>query len=131
MREQETELKRRRIAVVVVTFDQEAMARHYVESTQLSWPLLLDAEKELYRAYGFEKADLWAIYGPASIWHYLKLLAGGHKLKRPGKDLRQLGGDVIIDPAGMVRYHFASESPHDRPTVENLLNVVDACSSPD
>lgn len=124
MRRYERELEALGVKVAVVTFDSIGMAKGYVESTQLQWPLLLDSERELYRSYGLERAGWWSIYGPSSIWHYLKLMANGQKLKRPGKDFRQLGGDVLIDPSGTVRYYYASESPHDRPEPDEILKVV-------
>ena len=100
------------------------MAKAYVESTDLKWPMVMDSNRQLYRAYGFERADWWSIYGPASIWHYIKLLWGGEKLKKPGSDFRQLGGDVIIDPQGVIRFYHASESPHDRPDPVQLLDAI-------
>ncbi len=66
----------------------------------------------------------WAIYGPASVWHYLKLIFRGKRLQRPGADWRQFGGDVLIDPHGTVRMHFVSTSPHDRPAVDEILQRV-------
>lgn len=110
--------------VAVVTFDDDFMARGYVEQTDLQWPMLLDREVAMYRAYSMDRADLWSIYGPASIWNYLKLISRGRKIEKPGTDLRQLGGDVLIDPAGIVRYHFVSTSPHDRPSPEDILQHV-------
>lgn len=125
MRQFENRFRAQNTRVVVVTFDADWMARSYVEQTKLSWPLLLDSQRQLYRAYGMERAGWWAIYGPASIWHYLKLLAAGKRLRKPGKDWRQVGGDVIIDAAGIVRYHYVSSSPHDRPTPEQMLAVIE------
>ncbi len=110
--------------VAVVTFDDDFMARGYVEQTDLQWPMLLDREVAMYRAYSMDRADLWSIYGPASIWNYLKLISRGRKIEKPGTDLRQLGGDVLIDPAGIVRYHFVSTSPHDRPSPEDIFQHV-------
>jgi hypothetical protein len=102
------------------------MAMSYVEETSLPWPLLLDANRSLYRSYQMDRAGRWAIYGPASIWHYLKLIFQGRRLRRPGSDWRQLGGDILIDPSGIVRLHFVSVSPHDRPTPESILQLIDA-----
>lgn len=102
------------------------MARAYVQDTGLEWPLLLDKDRSLYRAYQLERADVWSIYSPASIWHYLKLLFRGRPLRRPGSDTRQLGGDVLIDPQGIVRFHYASATPHDRPSPESMIEIVAA-----
>lgn len=125
MREQEDRIRELSIEIAVVTFDANFMARAYVDQTKLPWPLLIDSERKLYRAYGMERADWWAIYGPASIWNYMKLVFGrGRRIQKPGRDYRQLGGDVLIDPDGIVRFHYVSESPHDRPEPETILNVV-------
>ena len=90
----------------------------------MTWPLLSDIDRSLYAAYGMGRADWWSIYGPSSIWHYLKLLASGRRLEKPGSDYRQLGGDVLIDPGGVVRLHFVSDSPHDRPEAETILDLI-------
>lgn len=125
MRKHEDRLSELEIEVAVVTFDGDFMARSYIEQTKLPWPLLIDSQRELYRAYGMERADWWSIYGPASIWHYMKLVFGrGRRIEKPGSDFRQLGGNVLIDPAGHVQFHHVSESPHDRPTVEEILRCV-------
>ena len=100
------------------------MAIAYVQQTNLTWPLLLDEDRKLYRAYQMEYGRRWAIYGPASIWNYAKLI-----VYRPGKDWRQMGGDVLIDPDGVVRLHYVSESPHDRPPVTSILEIVKASQS--
>ena len=110
----------------MVTFDADWMASAYVEQTGLPWPLLVDRDRQLYRGYQMDRAGWWAIYGPSSIWAYLSLIFSGRKIERPGSDWRQLGGDVLIDPSGIVRLHFASVSPHDRPSPDRILAVVES-----
>lgn len=110
------------IDVVVVTFDAASMARDYVEQTQLPWPLLIDSERELYRAYGMLQAGWANIYSPASIWRYMQLIFGhGRRIETPGSDQLQLGGDVLVGPDGMLKFQFVSTSPHDRPSVATIL----------
>ena len=93
----------------------------YVRETRLSWPILVDHERKLYKAYGMEQGKAWNLYGPPAIWTYLKLLGRGRRLRRPGTDIHQLGGDVLIDPQGMVRLHYVGVGPADRPTISALL----------
>ena len=100
------------------------MALAYVKSTQLAWPLLVDSELALYSAYGMGRGSWWSIYNPASIWKYIKLILGGQAPGRPGSDWRQLGGDVLIDPKGIVRIHHVSTDPHDRPTVDSIIETI-------
>lgn len=101
------------------------MAKNYVASTGLPWPLLLDHDRELYRGYGLESGSWWQIYNPISILRYIFLILRKRNIGKPGSDYRQLGGDVLVDPDGIVRMHIASETPHDRPSVPDILAVVD------
>lgn len=125
MREQEAELKRRNVAVAVVTFEHDYFARSYVAETGLTWPLLIDAERTLYRGYGMLAASFWDLWGPKTWWAYGKLLLKGEKLHKSAGDVSQRGGDVLIDPAGIVRLHHVGDGPADRPAVAELLAAID------
>ena len=129
LRRIEDRLKELGVATVVISFDHTAMAEAYVQQTHLRWPLLFDENRTLYRAYGMESAGWWAIYGPQSVWQYLKLIFSGRIPRRPGRDWRQVGGDVLVDPQGIVRFHFVSQTPHDRPETTELLRVIDESAS--
>ena len=96
----------------------------YVRETELRWPLLVDDERTLYSAYGMERGSMWNIFGPASCWAYLKLMLRGRRLRLPGSDVHQLGGDVLIDPQGIVRLHHIGSGPADRPTLSALLERI-------
>lgn len=102
------------------------MAEAYVKETELNWPLLMDSDRSLYQRYGLSRGSWFAIYGVSSIWKYIKLIAGGRRPGKPGKDWRQLGGDILIDPAGYIRLFHASESPHDRPSPESIFELIES-----
>ena len=91
---------------------------------KIEWPLLRDADMQLYRRYGMHRGHWWDLFGPGSIWKYLKLIFSGHRPGQPGKDWQQLGGDILIDPDGIIRLHYVSETPHDRPDVDQILQQI-------
>jgi peroxiredoxin len=91
---------------------------------QLTFPLLSDPEKDAYRAYGLSSGKLRRIFGPGTIWAYVKLLAKGQMYHFRRSDFLQLGGDFVIDAAGVVRYEYRSGAPHDRPPVEQMIDVL-------
>jgi alkyl hydroperoxide reductase subunit AhpC len=124
LRRYETEFARLDVRVKLVTFDANFLAQAYVRQTQLRWPLLVDQSREIYEAYGMLRASPWQLYNPLSILKYLGLVIRGVLPGRPGEDFHQLGGDVLIDPGGIVRVHFRSASPHDRPPVKKILQIV-------
>jgi peroxiredoxin len=121
LREHEDKFRHQKIQVRIVTFDNDSRAHAYANKFQSDWPLLIDADRNLYRAYGFEKASWWDLYNPVSIVKYLWLMATGTMPGKPGDDWHQLGGNVLIDPEGTVRLIHASAGPHDRPTAAEIL----------
>lgn len=124
MRQQQPSLDALGVAVVVVTFQGAAFASAYVRETGVSWPILLDEQLNLYTAYGMERGRWWHVFGPEAWWIYARLLWRGRKLRAPTGDPQQLGGDVLIDPRGIVRLHHVGRGPADRPAVSAILECV-------
>ena len=122
LRHRQERLDELKIKVKIVTFDNDEMAKAYVEQTKLQWPLLLDPTRELYSAYGMGKGTLWSLSNPIAILRYVWLILRGQNLGKPGSDVFQMGGDILIDPNGIVRMHHASAGPHDRPSPKTIFD---------
>ena len=124
MRRHEKELKKLDLQVVVVTFQSGPIVEAYARETRLVWPILIDTSLEMYLAYGMNRGPWWSIFGPTAWWAYVKLLLRGRRLRVPSGDVSQLGGDVIIDPEGIIRLHHIGAGPGDRPAIHALLDTV-------
>jgi hypothetical protein len=74
--------------------------------------------------YGMISASFREVWGPGTWWAYAKELMKGHKLRKSEGDIYQRGGDVIIDPAGVVRYHHVAKGPADRPSAETIMKKI-------
>jgi hypothetical protein len=111
------------IRVAVVTFETTPFVRAYLAETKVTWPVLIDHDRTLYRDYGMHRGRLWDIWGGRTWVAYMKELARGRLPKYSGADTRQLGGDVLIDPAGIVRLHHVGTGPADRPSVAAILEA--------
>lgn len=110
--------------VAVVTFENNFFARRYVAETGLTWPLLVDGTRETYKNYGMLSASFWDIWGPKTWWVYLKQVMKGERLRKPEGDIYQRGGDVLIDPNGIVSLHHVGAGPADRPAIGTILSKV-------
>jgi hypothetical protein len=124
LRQQGEELEALGIDVVIVTFEVDVLARGYAEETGLTWPLLVDTDREVYRAHGMLDAGFWDVWGPPTWWAYLRALREGASLTASVGDVRQRGGDVLVDPDGVVRLRHVGRGPADRPAVATLLELV-------
>jgi hypothetical protein len=124
LRQQEREFEELNARVVVVTFEAGFLARAYLEDTGLHWSLLIDETRDLYKAYGMLHASFMDIWGPRTWWAYLKEMARGRLPKKSEGDVSQRGGDVLIDPDGIVRFHHVGQGPGDRPSANVILRVL-------
>ena len=112
--------------IAVVTFETSPRAQAYAAEMSLAWPILLDRDRTLYHAYGMSRGRLADIWGPATWWAYANEMARGRTPRWSGADTRQLGGDVLIDPEGIVRLHHVGSGPADRPPVAAILAAMAA-----
>jgi hypothetical protein len=115
------ELERLEIHPLVVTFEPPDKAREYLDETGLNWPLLVDTDRRHYRAYGMRKARLRHLWGFATMRAYGREALEGRFPRMPRADTAQQGGNVLIDPAGVVRFHHVGRGPADRPPVDSVL----------
>jgi alkyl hydroperoxide reductase subunit AhpC len=111
------------VRILVVTFESAPQARAYADEMRLPFPVLIDETRTMYGAYGMHRGGLMAIWGPRTWWAYAKELARGQRpiVRKDYGDMHQLGGDVLIDPDGIVRLVYVGSGPADRPTIEALL----------
>ena len=124
LRQFSSELAQLSVDVLVLTFEEPRQAKRYVEETQLPWPLLIDQARTLYGTYGMERASWSTLLKPATWSVYAKLMAKGRRPRKSTGDVKQLGGDVLIDPEGIVRMHHISDGPADRPPIDEILQIV-------
>jgi alkyl-hydroperoxide reductase/thiol specific antioxidant family protein len=117
------EFARLNTEVLIISFGVERWARAWLRETEVPFPLLLDQDRRVYRAYGLERSALRA-WAPRVIWYYVRHLAGGRRLHPIEGDPHQLGGDFIIDRHGIVRLGHRERDPVDRPPVAGLLEVL-------
>jgi peroxiredoxin len=125
LRDHAADFAGRNVKIIVITFESGYFARRYVEETSLTWPLLVDDNRETYRNYGLLSASFWDIWGPRTWWVYFREIVKGGKIRKSEGDIFQRGGDVLVDPKGIVRLHHIGRGPADRPTVEMILKTID------
>ena len=125
MRRNYEEIQARRATVVAVSFEPRDRLFQLARQLRLPFPLLSDPERDVYRAYGLEQGRLSQLLSPGTVLAYLKLLAKGRIYHFRWSDLRQLGGDFVIDGKGIIQFEHRSAAPHDRPSVELLLVQLD------
>ena len=123
MRQAARELDALNVRVLVVTFESRSAARAYVDETGTCWPVLSDESRALYRAYGMARARWRHLLGPSAMLAYAREVVRGRIPGWPSADPVQQGGDVLIDPAGIVRWVHVGAGPGHRPPVGRVLEM--------
>lgn len=110
--------------VLAVSFETSESTRNYVKASSMEFKVLVDDKKILYRHFGMRTASFWDIWGIRTWKAYFRELFRGRLPQKGEGDIQQRGGNVIIDFSGRIRYHHISNGPGDRPTVEQLLQLI-------
>ena len=122
-------LKRREqlgVRIVVVAFAEDEALRRYQNGLGLRDVLVLsDPQRRSYAAFGFPQGSVRRVWlDPRVWWRYGTLLARGQRPALAEQDTLQLGGDVLIDRRGRVRWIHRSRGPEDRPSVATIGEQV-------
>ncbi len=125
----ETQLERFALAgigIVVVTQSKVEVLAQYLERTPKPFPFVTDPERRAYAAFGLERTPWWSFFRPDELWRYFQARLRGTRVRMPyaGEDVRQLGGDFLLDRSGRVTFAHPSRLPTDRPSVETLLGAA-------
>ena len=112
------------IVVLIVSFESRASVVRYASEPGLPGAVVADTQRELFAGYAMGRASVYDVWGPKTWWAYARSLLGGAKLRSSTGDTSQRGGNVLIDPEGIVQMHHVGRGPSDRPSVSTISEVV-------
>ncbi|MEO2088926.1 MAG: peroxiredoxin-like family protein [Gemmataceae bacterium] len=113
--------------ILIVTQASPPLLRLFLNGNPQPFPVVGDPDRVAYRAFGLERTSWLTFFKPGVIWGYLRLMLRGVGVKRsnPEEDVRQLGGDFLLDQSGEVVWKFTSADPTARPGVEEVLRALE------
>jgi hypothetical protein len=99
-------------------------ARMFREETGITFPLLVDEERQTYRTAGLRHGSLLHLLRSDNAIARRKALAAGHRQHRLGKNPFQLGGSFVFGPGDVDIFVHISETFGDNAPVSALLAVL-------
>jgi len=87
-------------------------------------PVLGDPDRQAFRAYGLGRLPWHRVFTPKTLFMYLGFMLRGRWPQPPGQDVRQQGGDFVVDGDGIVRFAFSGRSSDDRPPAADLVRAL-------
>lgn len=124
MREYEDKFKSKGARLAAVGLGDVNYARAFREETGITFPLLMDDQKEAYRAVGLKKASLLHLLRKDNALARKRAKAGGHRQHKLGKDPLQLGGSFVFAPGNKDLLAHVSETFGDNASPESILEAI-------
>ena len=124
MRDRQVDFVARGARLAAIGLGDPAHARAFRAEAGITFPLLVDADREAYRAAGLGSASLLHVLRPDNIVAGLRARAAGHRQHRRGPNPFQLGGSFVFGPGNVDRYAHVSRTFGDNAPVFALVAVL-------
>jgi hypothetical protein len=124
VRDHEAGFRARGARVAAIGLGDVAYARAFRRESAISFPLLVDAERQAYRAAELRSAPLLHVLRPDNIVAGLRGRFAGYRQHPKGPHPFQLGGSFVLGPGDVDRYAHVSETFGDIAPVTALLAAL-------
>ena len=124
MREHEQAFRERGASLAAIGLGDANYARLFREDTGITFPLLIDEQRQAYHAAGLRNANLLHMLRNENKTARERARAGGHRQHKLGQNPFQLGGSFVFGPGNMDRFLHVSRTFGDNAAVEDLLAAL-------
>ena len=107
--------------MAAVGLGDKKYAGFFREKTKIDFPLLVDENREAYKAVGLKHASLLHLLRRDNMHARKRAKAAGHKQHRLGKDPFQLGGSFVFAPGNKDLFVHVSETFGDNASPQDML----------
>jgi hypothetical protein len=99
-------------------------ARLFREETGIAFPLLVDAERQAYRAMGLLRGSLLHLLRRDNALARKRAALAGHRQHKLGKNPFQLGGSFVFGSGNTDLYMHVSQTFGDNASPADLLAAI-------
>ncbi len=129
MREYEQQFREKGAKLVAIGLGDASYAKHFREQTGITFPLLIDDQRQAYGAIALKKANIFHLLRGDNARARKRAKAIGVRQHRLGKDPFQLGGSFVFVPGNVDRFTHVSETFGDNAQPETLLQALSSPAS--
>lgn len=124
MSERYQEFAARGADVVAIGMGRVDMAKHFAETRSIPFRLLVDHDKDSYRALDLREGSWLEVAGPKVWARGIKGTLAGNPSTIPRQDPKQMGGVMVVAPGGEVLYLHRAEMSSDNPPIDDVLAAL-------
>jgi alkyl-hydroperoxide reductase/thiol specific antioxidant family protein len=124
LREYEDQFRARAVKVVAIGLGGTDYARHFREQTGITFPLLIDENRQSYKVLELKKANLLHLFRGDNMKARKRAKAIGVRQHKLGKDPFQLGGSFVFAPGNKDLFAHISETFGDNAQPRDWLTAI-------
>jgi len=124
LREHQQEFRSKGANLATIGLGDANYARLFREETGITFPLLVDAERQAYRAVELKKANLLHLLRSDNAAARKRAKAGGFEQKKLGDNPFQLGGSFVFAPGNVDKFSQVSQTFGDNAAMADLLAAI-------
>jgi hypothetical protein len=124
LRAQEAAFRQKGATLAAIGLGDFTYAKHFREDTGISFPLLVDENRQAYQTIDLRNASLLHLLRKDNVAARKRAAAGGHRQHKLGKNPFQLGGSFVFGPGNQDRFAHVSETFGDNASPADLLAAV-------
>ena len=124
MREHAAEFRARGAKLAAIGLGDAHYAASFREETGIMFPLLIDADRQAYRAAGLKSANILHLLRSDNAAARKRAASGGHRQHKLGANPFQLGGSFVFGPGNIDRYANISKTFGDNALAADLLAAL-------
>jgi hypothetical protein len=124
LREHQKDFERKGSALAAVGLGNASYAQAFREESGITFPLLIDEQRQAYGALELKKGNLFQIFWKLNMLARKRAKAAGYRQHKLGKDPFQLGGSFVFGPGNVDYFVHISETFSDNAPPEVLLKSI-------
>ena len=124
MRGHEEAFRNKGAGLAAIGLGDAYYAQVFREETGIAFPLLVDAERQAYRAVGLLQGSLLHLLRRDNSVARKRAAAAGHRQHKLGRNPFQLGGSFVFAPGNVDLYRHVSQTFGDNASVGELLAAI-------
>ena len=124
MREHAQAFLEKGAALAAIGLGDRVYAREFREEARITFPLLIDEERQAYRAVELKSANLFHLLRSDNAEARKRASAAGHQQHKLGQNPFQLGGSFVFGPGNVDRFTHISQTFGDNASVAAMLEAL-------
>jgi hypothetical protein len=124
LREHEQAFRDRGAALAAIGLGDAVYAREFRKETRITFPLLIDEQRQAYRAVELKSANLLHLLRGDNAEARKRAKEAGHHQHKLGKNPFQLGGSFIFGSGNVDLFSHTSETFGDNASIAALLAAL-------